>query len=147
MPNLVYPVSQFYFSKLASERVLTVAYKPGTLVGVLDTLDVGKFAAKAFLSNQLDRQTIPLASENLTIKEIAATLSSVGGKEIRAQNLSEEDIEQDKNRNPLVASQVWMNHGWCDVDVDKTKSYGVAMTPLTDFLERERKGLERALIS
>ena len=140
MPNLVYPVSQFYFSKLASEHILTVAYKPDKLIGILDTLDVGKFAAKAFLSSQLDGHTIPLASENLMMNDIAAIMSSISGKDIRAQYLSEEDIEQQKNRNPLVASQLWMNLGWCDVDVEKTKSYGVAMTPLREFLGKGKQG-------
>ena len=49
MPNFIYPVSQWYFSTLASHHTLRVAYKSTTRLPLTDPADIAKFAVSFLL--------------------------------------------------------------------------------------------------
>ena len=144
LPNLVAPVSRFFFPELAARHVLKSAFKPDARIAVTDPADVGKFAVKAFLSDELDGKTVQVAClEEPTMDEIAAAMGKVSGREVKTEFLTDEEFWERRGRDVMVASQGWTRDGWLDVDVGQVKSYGVEMGTLSGFLEREKEALRR----
>ena len=146
LPNLVSPVSRFYFKELASEHVLRSAYELEKKIIITDPADIGKFAVMAFLDAKgvLDGKVVPVVCpETPTMHEIAQTMTEVSGKEVKAEFVSEEEFQEMRGKNALFASQGWARDGWLDVDVDEVRGYGVEMGTLKGYLVREREALGR----
>lgn len=147
MPDFVYPVSQWYFTTLASKHTLRVAYKPDTCLPLTDPADIGKFATKAFLSDgtEMNRKVIPVASQMSTANEMARTMTEVSGVQISADLMSEKEIEEKKGNNALVASQVWASDGWNEIQLDEVMKFGIKLNSFDEFLVREKDALMKAL--
>lgn len=147
MSNFVYPISQWFFTTLASEHTLRVAYKPDTRLPLTDPADIGKFAIKALLSDgrEMNRKIIPVASQMSTADEMARTMTEVSGVQVSADLMGKKEIEEKKGSNALVASQVWASDGWNEIDMDEVKKYGVKLNTFDKFLVSERDALMKAL--
>ncbi len=147
MSNFIYPVSQWYFRTLKSDHTLRVAYKHSTRIPFTDPADIAKFATQSFLSedNQMHNKTIPVASQMSTASEMAETITTASGVEVKADLIGEEEIEEQKGKNALVVSQVWASDGWNEVDVDEVRKWGIKLNTFEEFLERERVALMKGL--
>jgi len=72
-------------------------------------------------------------------------MTEVSGVQVRADLMGENEIEEKKGNNALVASQVWASNGWNDIDIDEVKRYGITLNTFVDFLVRERDALTKGL--
>lgn len=146
LSNLVPPISRFYFQQLAAPpHIMRTAYTPMTKIPITDPVDIGKFAVKAFLSHELDGKVVPVVClEAPTMDEIARTVSDVSGRQVRTEFVSEEEFQERRGRDMVVAAQGWARDGWLDVDMDQVREYGVEVGTLRGFLEREKEALGRA---
>lgn len=144
MTNWIAPVGPFYFSELKKHKVLDVSLREGTVIHVTAPEDIGSFALKAF-EGGLEGQIIRVASEGLTIGECAGFVSEVSGRKVGWRIKSEEEVEKEKDFNPLVASQIWQRTEGGQVGLEKVRSYGVPLTSFKQFLEDHRERLIEAL--
>lgn len=144
MTNWVAPVSAFFWPALKSDKILTTCFAPDTKIDLTAPEDVGGFALKAF-EGGLNGEIVKIASEAPTIGECAEIMSQVLGVKISTQFTSEEDIEAQKNANPLVSAQLWGKYDGCRMDYDKMKAYGVPLTSFKEFLEIHKEQLVAAL--
>jgi uncharacterized protein YbjT (DUF2867 family) len=130
MDNLARPKSRHMFPHLAQGELLT-ALHPDTRLHFIAADDVGSFAATALTDPaRLHGQTIPLASQALTMTEVAATLAGTLGAQVSAVHVSPQEALAAGLFSGWVNSQEWMNEVGYAVDLDKARSWGIALTPL-----------------
>jgi len=144
MTNWIAPVGPHYFSELRKDKVLDVSLGEDTKIDVTAPDDIGSFAVKAF-KGALEGQIVRVASEGLTIEECARVVSEVSGVKVGWRIKSEEEIEAQKDFNPLVASQIWQRLEGSKVDLEKLRSYGVPLTSFKQFLESHKERLIEAI--
>lgn len=97
-----------------------------TKIPITDPVDIGKFSVKAFLSHELDDEVVSVAClEAPTMDEIARPISDVSGRQVQTEFVSEEEFQERRGRDTVVASQGWARDGWLDVDMDQAREYGV----------------------
>jgi uncharacterized protein YbjT (DUF2867 family) len=145
MDNLVRPKSRYLFPQLAQGRLLS-ALRPETKLHFIAADDVGAFAAAALGGpSPLHGQTIPLAGQALTMTEVAATLARVLQAQVTAVHVSAQEALTAGLFAGWVTTQEWMNEVGYAVDIDKARSWGVALTSLDDWLARNGSavGIER----
>ena len=130
MDNLALPKSGFMFAHLAQGELLT-ALRPDTRLHFIAADDVGSFAAAALSETaHLHSQTIALATEALTMTEVAATLARVLQTNVRAVHVTPQEALAAGLFPGWVNTQEWMNEVGYAVDIDKARSCEIALTPL-----------------
>jgi uncharacterized protein YbjT (DUF2867 family) len=131
------------------EGIMDVAYEPGTKTAHFDPSDVGKFATAAFEHPaKFNGEVIELGNEQLTIEEVAATLSKGTGVKVEAHHCSKEEAAEWENRR--VAGGLWMRGRWGDkegmytCDPTVLEKYGIELTTFEEFVAREKGNLRGA---
>jgi uncharacterized protein YbjT (DUF2867 family) len=134
MDNLARPKSRYLFPHLAQGKLLS-ALLPETKLHFIAADDVGAFAAAALAGpSPLHGRTIPLASQALTMTEVATTLSKTLSAPVTAMHVSPQQARDSGLFAGWVTTQEWMNEVGYAVDLDKTRSWGIALTSLDAWL-------------
>ncbi|KAH8819338.1 NmrA family protein [Xylogone sp. PMI_703] len=145
--NYLMPYSPWHFPELSSKGELVHSYDTGVKMSHIDEDDIGKYASAALLDpEKFDKQDIELASENLTIEQVAVILRKVSGREIKVRKRTPEEIEAAKNVVPTQPFQLWANR--IDVQIDGgaiQSKYGIRLTTFEEYLEREKERLLASL--
>ena len=130
MDNLARPKSGFMFPHLHQGELLT-ALRPDTQLHFIAAADVGAFAAAAIDDPaRWDGLTLPLASEALTMSEVAATLARVLKADVKALHVSPQQA-LDRGLFPgWVNAQEWINEVGYAVDIHEVRSRAIPLTPL-----------------
>ncbi|KAL4935644.1 hypothetical protein BDV06DRAFT_217277 [Aspergillus oleicola] len=122
------PTASWMFPELIQRRVFLTAYKPGTAMTVVDSDDVGKFAAAAITEPlAFNTHEIDFGVESLTPAEIVQELGRVAGEDIGLQFYSEESAKNLAEKDPRLYSQLWAN-----------EKYPIRLTKFADYLENHR---------
>ena len=162
LTNLLPPASQFMYPLLSSrgQPLATTALTPDHLSAWVDPERIGSFAANAFLlpassyiyTANYQNKRITIAAWKLTLSEVLESMNAYlasdlkpvnipAGTKATAQYMSHEEAEAQKETNPLVASQLFMNENagltGADMELDNIgEKYGVEMGSLEGFWER-----------
>lgn len=141
MSNFCQPDCSFMFPELAEGHELRSAFRPETRLHLVDVADIARFAAASFDGPaEFAGKTIPLASEALTLDEIANNLSEVA-KEVKVVYLTEDDAQRLKAEGRVVMdAQIWQRDVGYNVDLEAVKSYGITLTSFSGMLRREGLG-------
>ncbi|CAK7225874.1 hypothetical protein SEUCBS140593_006051 [Sporothrix eucalyptigena] len=147
MHNFLKPDSQWHYPELATEGKLAHAFEPTARTPYLDGADVGRFAVAALLDpRSFSGHEIDLCAQNLTIDEIGGSLRKASGRNIPIVRRTAEELEAKKDMLPTLSFQVMANEVDITIDAEAlTERYGIRMTTLDEFLERERENLLRSL--
>lgn len=130
MDNFAVPTASGMFPTLA-DGVLATTLRPETRMDLIAAADVGAFAAAAFVDpNRFDQREIPLAAQSLTMEQVAATLSDVGGTDLAVRSMNVEEAAAAGIFEGVVWSQQWANDVGYQVDIDACRGLGI---PMTDF--------------
>jgi uncharacterized protein YbjT (DUF2867 family) len=81
-------------------------------------------------------QEIPLASDALTMDEIAAILLEVTGKTVIARFLSKDEAIAGGIDADIARTQVWWDVEGYRVDLEKARAYGIVLDSFRDFTRR-----------
>lgn len=130
------------------EKMLASAFGDDTVVDLSCPEDIGRFAVKALTEENnggLKGKIVRVASEGLTIKQLAEVMSAVAGKQVRVWEWSEEEVEELRNKSPMVGMQLWAKSGGSRVDFDEVRGHGVKLTSFKEFLEDGREALLETL--
>jgi uncharacterized protein YbjT (DUF2867 family) len=137
MINFVPPKVQWMYPSLVRDSVIETAMTPDTTLDLIDAADIGNFAAAAFADPaRFDRQDIDLASETLTMREIAETLSRAAGRQVGISYLSPEMAVARGNNPGLVKSEEWCNVEGYRVDLAKVRSWGIPLARFENWAAR-----------
>lgn len=142
MPNFLQPKVSM-FKGLVETNTWTSAMTPQTRIPMVDTDDIGKFAAAAFQDpSRFHARKIGLASEFLTPGEVMQQLGEAAGRDMRCKFMTEAEIEQaQKASDPFVPGQLLMRDVDKCVDLDEVRSWGIPLGTFREFLEREKRGV------
>ena len=138
MDNYIQPKANYINPHLKQGEILT-AFRPETKVQVVSAEDVGSFATAAFKNSKAYHQKmIDLASEALTMTEIADIISRVTRKKVKAVHVSAEEAKA-KGLFPLaVSSQEWSNEVGYNVDIEALKQYQIPLTSFEDWAQKHK---------
>jgi uncharacterized protein YbjT (DUF2867 family) len=141
MENFVPPKATFMFPDLRRGEIAT-ALHANTYMQLIAADDIGAFARAAFESPEtFNRRSIDLAAEELTMKEVAATLSRLLQKNILAIELTPGQALARGLHPGWVRSQEWTNEvGYC-ADIAALRQYGISLTSFEQWVQRHRSDI------
>lgn len=138
MDNFITPKVVFMFPDLAKGAIVT-AWDSKIKLQLIAVDDTGAFAVAAFNNpEKFNEQIINLAGDELTIGEIAESITNVTGKNIHIDYVSEPEAVQ-KGLHPGFANvQVWNNEVGYNVDIQALKGYGLQVTNFSQYLKKNK---------
>ncbi|MCX4095691.1 NmrA family NAD(P)-binding protein [Nocardia sp. alder85J] len=133
MDNFVPPKADLMFPQLAKGEI-TTAMAPETRLDLIAAADIGRVAAAAFAdSAHFDRQEIDLAAESLTMSEVAAVLTQITGRTVRARHLDPEGaVAAGSSRGPVQNHQ-WLSAEGYRVDLSQMPRWGFHPVTFADW--------------
>ncbi|KAK7749116.1 hypothetical protein SLS62_008403 [Diatrype stigma] len=137
LQNLAPPVAPFVYSGFAETGVLKTAVRPGARLGWVDATDAGVVVAAVLEDpERYAGRAIELASESLTMEELAAQITEVTGRKVTVEPYSEEELEEMARKGSgVLGSQRWASEVKTDLGVE-TAAKEFRLTPVRDFLAR-----------
>ncbi|MEX3947896.1 NmrA/HSCARG family protein [Paraburkholderia sp. EG287B] len=144
MDNLAEPKARAMFPHLR-EGLLLSALLPDSRLDWVAADDVGALAASAL--NDAQRwhgETVPLASEKLTMSEVGACLSQVLGRQIGVSHVSPDEARAKGLAPGWVNAQEWINAVGYRVDIDSLSEHGIQLTSMTDWIDANRQHIPLA---
>jgi uncharacterized protein YbjT (DUF2867 family) len=137
MDNFAMPKAQGMFPLLKEGRIVT-AMNRDIRLQMIAADDVGTFAAAAFADPaRFHRHDIDMATEALTMEEVAAVLNRVLGKSVTAQSVSPAEAESvGRMGKGWVRTQEWTNEVGYRADIEALKGYGIPLTSFADWVKR-----------
>lgn len=97
MDNFTPPTSPAMYA-LLKDGLITTARLPETKVSFTNGDDLGRAVAEAFFNfDKFDKKEVPLASDSLTMDEVAAVISKVTGKNVKAVFMTREELLANEN--------------------------------------------------
>ncbi|MBC8722697.1 NAD(P)H-binding protein [Paraburkholderia sp. 31.1] len=139
MDNLAEPKAGAMFPHLR-EGLLLSALLPDARLDWIAADDVGALAASALNDPQRwHGETVPLASERLTMSEVANRLGNVLGAQINVLHVSPDEARAKGLAPGWVNAQEWINAVGYRVDIDSLSKRGVQLTPMVDWIDANRQ--------
>ncbi|KAJ0417905.1 hypothetical protein BJY00DRAFT_288904 [Aspergillus carlsbadensis] len=138
MTNMLAPHVNRMYAGLVEKAEITTAFTPDTVLPMIDTNDIGKFATAAFLEpERFNGQEFEIASELMGLEELTRALGGVMGREVKINYMTQEEIDAQIPTNPFLGGQLMMRDMVDCVDMDKVRAWGIPLGTFAEFLERE----------
>ncbi|MEH7475729.1 NmrA/HSCARG family protein [Priestia megaterium] len=136
MDNFLYSKAKFMFPHLQQGEIKTAMF-PDTRLDLIATDDIASFASAAFDNpDKFNQKNIELASESLTMNEVAFILSNVTGNKVKAISVSPEEAVNQGINSGWVRAQEWNNEVGYNVDIDFLKTHNIKLTSLKEWAEK-----------
>jgi uncharacterized protein YbjT (DUF2867 family) len=136
MENFAEPKAKVLFPHLRRGEIITPVL-PGARLQLIAGDDIGAIALAAFADPlRFDRKSIDLASDTLTMSEVAAVLSRVIGKNVVVKSVSPAEAQQAGIFASWVRAQEWINEVGYRVDIAELATYGIPLTSFAAWVER-----------
>ena len=138
MDNFIAPKVVYMFPDLTNAQIIT-AWDANAKLQLIAVDDTGAFAAAAFNNpGKFNKQVIDLAGDQLTIGEIATSITNVTGRNIHIDYVSEEEAVQKGMHPGFANAQIWNNEIGYNVDIQSLITYGLPLTSFRQYLEKNR---------
>jgi uncharacterized protein YbjT (DUF2867 family) len=138
MTNLTAPLVHWMFPELASGEFVS-SYTPDTILPLIDPYDIGSFVAAAFQNpRRFEGKIIKLAGQKLSIEETVDEIRAASRAAIKIRYRTAEENEAEINENPRIAAQYFTVGMDKFVDLQEVKQWGIPLTTLRDFLEKNK---------
>lgn len=138
MENFIPPKVNGLFPDLVRGEIAT-AMRRNSVLQLISAGDIGACAAASFFSpSRYHGQSIDLAAEAPTVAQIAATLSQVLGRDIRAIELTPQQALARGLHAGWVRTQEWINEVGYRAPIEALQRYPVAPTSLAAWAEAHR---------
>lgn len=106
------------------------------------SVPLAAFAVAAFKDpDKFNKQSISLAAESLTMKELGAIIEEVTGEKISVESLSYEEAENQGIAHAMVVGHQWFNEVGYKVDIDALKKYNIKLTSFREWVELNKNQL------
>jgi len=131
-----------YMYPALSKGSLETAMEPDTTMDMVAADDIAAFAAAAFAETaRFHAQEIDLASESLTMQEIATVFTNVMNKAVKVRSMSYDDAVASGVYPFVVQNMVWENVEGYKVDVQGTKSFDIPFQSFADWVQKNKDRL------
>ena len=116
------------------EGIIENNVKLDTKIDFICALDQGKFVADAFENiEKYDKKEIDLASQSLTLTEVADIIFKCLNKKIKIISTDAKELNRKGFHKAITDSFEWDNLEGYKVDIEKVKSYGIKLTSFEEF--------------
>ena len=123
------------FARPSAEGVLVLPLRPDTKMQMIAVRDIGEFGVAAFLRPaEFIGQDIDLAGDELTMPEVARLLSRSLGREVRYQQLPDDQAEAAMGHDFAVMFRWFNTTGYSGDILALGKRWGIPLTSFTDYL-------------
>lgn len=145
-------LSRAVYQELSTTGELVHSLHKGRTLQHVDEEDVGRYAAAALRDpERFHGREIELANESLTMEDVVKIMEKVCGRDVRARERTEEEEQVAWKGAHLPAAlpfELWANEFEFLADEVPTKEeYGLVLTALNGYLQREKERLLEALPS
>lgn len=145
MDNFAQPKARYMFPHLQQGKILT-ALLPTTRMQMIAADDVGVVARAAFSAPTFfDRKNLDLATEAVTMEEVAADLSRVLGKPVSAQSVTPDEAEAAGLFPGWIRSQEWTNEIGYRADISAAKAelgkHDITLTSFARWAEKHPRNI------
>ncbi|KAI0450319.1 NmrA family protein [Xylaria acuta] len=136
--NYLVPAIDLFQPEVRKSGELVHSYEDGSIFPHINVQDIGQFAAMALTGPaKFAGEEIELASENLTIEEVAEIMSRATGQHIAVRKATAEEAARP---SPTTQWHIWANATDLRVDVDAlAQKYGYRFTTLEEYLTQEKE--------
>ena len=146
MDNFAQPKAAHMFPHLQQGKIIT-ALLPTTRMQLIAADDVGVLARTALADpERFNEKSIDLATEALTMEEVAATLGRVLGKSVSAQFVTPDEAEKAGLFPGWVRSQEWTNEVGYRADITALTSalerHDIKLMPFALWIERHAREIQ-----
>jgi len=146
MANWLAPKVAFCFSGIAETGTWTTPLDPDTKMAFIDERDAAQFAIAAFKDpDRFNGKEIVVSSVLVPVEEVIQIVRRATGKDLKVNYLPEKEalkMAREEN-NWMMESQVTAKSMSKFVDMDEVKGWGIPLHSLEDYLEREKKSVEK----
>jgi uncharacterized protein YbjT (DUF2867 family) len=144
--NLLPPLVYWMFPEMKQGRMVN-SYGPGTIMTLVDSDDIGAFAAAALNDPaKFGGQAITVVSENMRFDDMMQEFSKACGHDFEVLYRTEEENKGQKD-NILISGQVMCRGVDRLVDMEEIKKWGIPLTSFKQFLEKHKQGLPKRTLS
>lgn len=138
LQNLLPPKVGVLYPQFGEGRFLA-PIAADSIVQIIAGEDIGRFGAASLLEPQrFASATIELASESLTILDMARILGDVLGTTVVAEPVGPEAAIAAGQPDKWVRSQEWINEAGYHIDLAQTQAWGVPMHSFAQWVELHR---------
>ena len=138
MTNYLDPYVRMLNPGLVETGSWTTAYKPDTVLPMVDTDTIGAFGAAALLEpERFDGKDVEIVDEFMLLDEVFGLLEKKTGRTLKAEYLTDEEIEKKKEGDLFMVTQLVTRDIAKFVDLDKVKSWEIPLGTFAAFLDRE----------
>ncbi|KAI0415171.1 NmrA family protein [Xylaria grammica] len=132
------PPMDWYYPEFRKSGTLVHSFGPGVTLPHINVDDIGQFGAMALLDPaKFAGEEIELASENLTIEDVAEALGKVSRKPITIERGATDEAGNPRNSAKWCACA---NSAVLDVDVESlAQRYAFRFTTLAEYLIKEKE--------
>ncbi|EED13516.1 NAD dependent epimerase/dehydratase, putative [Talaromyces stipitatus ATCC 10500] len=142
MANCVQPFVQFMLPGLAETGELITALRSDTVLPLTDTKTIGLFSSAAIMQpERFNGKTISYLDELLTLSEFIERLSQAVGRELKITYLSDDEVEAQRETNPILGGQLVTRDMAQFANLDQVKSLEVPLGTFEEYLKREREAV------
>ncbi|KAI0473355.1 putative NAD dependent epimerase/dehydratase [Xylariaceae sp. FL0804] len=139
MANWLSPKVGFMYGDLLETGIHRTALLPETDLAFVDEHDIAAFAIAAFQDPaRFGGQEIELAERLQTLDVTLAQLSQAAGRPLRAEYMTEEEIEAAKGHDPMVEAHLMVRDMAQVIHMNEIKKWGIPLCSLPEYLEREK---------
>lgn len=140
MENFLSSKAKYMYPSLQQGKIVT-ALHPSTRLDLVTTDDIALFACAAFQEpERFNKKSIDLASESLTMNEVASILSDVTGKKVSSLSLRSEELIEMGLSTGVAISHEWQNEVGYQVDIDSLKTtYKIKLSSFRDWAVKYRR--------
>ncbi|KAK4194614.1 hypothetical protein QBC40DRAFT_290406 [Triangularia verruculosa] len=143
MENMLDPKVAMY-PGLKESGVLRVAFKPGEKLPFVATADIAKFALEAFKNpaGRLQGKEVNIVGDELTPEELMELLGKAAGREMRFQEVTDEEVQREKENNPFITAGLAVRVMGRFMKKEETENWGMGLMGFEEFLKRNEDGVK-----
>jgi uncharacterized protein YbjT (DUF2867 family) len=147
MANFLAPKANMLYAGATETGLFVLAFRPDTQLPMVDPEDIAAYTVAAFQNpDKFHGKELSVVSEMVTIEKVIETLRRATGRNIRAKYLTDEEVEEAKATNFMLAIQEVQRDsaefGALSEVVAEAKSLGITPGTFDRFVEREKKALD-----
>ncbi|KAI8623269.1 putative NAD dependent epimerase/dehydratase [Xylariaceae sp. FL1651] len=139
MANWLPPKVLGMYRGLVETGTFDTALESNVPLAIVDEHDLAAFAIAAFKDPaKFHQQEIVVASETQTLDEILAILSQATGRQLKANYLSDEEIQAKMKEEIMLLAQFSTRGMIKFVNMDEVKKWGVPLHTMNEYVVREK---------
>jgi uncharacterized protein YbjT (DUF2867 family) len=138
--NFFDSVASYSWPTIQKEHFITSPFEPSYTQPFIDPEDVSKFAAAAFAKpDTFNGEAIELASEQISLKDIGASITDIVGIPITVEHISREEATARGLPDQITEWSDWAEAMNYHIDYERLDQFPVKRYTIAEYLMRNKQ--------